>query len=157
MRKEPIPAAQKILLGIMGERIVASVLRKSGHDVEESLNVFDSEKDMTVDGKPVEVKTQVPFILEDSFAVPQNQIKKMMSCDKVYFVSVPLKDAERDPLMGGVFELNTQNEPKAHRRTLHNGKTVICFPRQQTAMKMIHQITDEGVLEQLRKLSTSYL
>ena len=67
-KKQP-PAVQKILLGMIGERIVASILRGNGHLVEESLNVFDTEKDMLVDGNPVEVKTQVPYVIEDSFAV----------------------------------------------------------------------------------------
>jgi hypothetical protein len=153
--KKQVPEAQKILLGIMGERIVASILRKAGHIVEESLNVFDSEKDMLVDEKPVEVKTQVPFIIEDSFAVPPHQIKKMMNCDRVYFVCVPVN--KPDDLAGGVFEMNPKDDVKAHRRTLHNGETVVCFPRRQMAMKMIHQISDPGILKQLRTLSTSYL
>lgn len=155
-RKEPIPAAQKILLGIMGERIVAHTLRKQGHIVEESLNVFDSEKDMLVDNNPVEVKTQVPYMIEDSFAVFPNQLKKLKNCHRTYFVSVPLK--AEDSLAGGIFEIDLKSEDvKAHRVQRHDGVCVICFPRRQKEMKMIHQITDEGILEQLKKLSTSYL
>lgn len=154
--RKQIPAAQKILLGIMGERIVASILRKRGHLVEESLNVFDDEKDMLVDGKRVEVKTQVPYMIEDSFAVLPYQLKKLKGCDLVYFISVPLK--AQDPLAGAIFEIDlNSDDAKAHRVERHDGQTVICFPRRQKEMKLIDQITDEGVLEQLRKLSTSYL
>jgi hypothetical protein len=155
-RKQQTPVAQKILLGIMGERIVAHILRKNGHSVEESLNVFDAEKDMLVNDKPVEVKTQVPFLMEDSFAVPPFQVKKMTNCDKIFFVSVPLKE-QPDDLAGGVFMLDPKSDFKAHRRSLINKEVVICFPRRQPAMKMIYQITDQGVLDQLRLLSTSYL
>jgi hypothetical protein len=155
-RKEPIPATQKILLGIMGERIVAHTLRQQGHVVEESLNVFDTEKDMLVDNNPVEVKTQVPYMIEDSFAVFPNQLKKLKNCHRAYFVSVPLK--AEDPLAGGIFEIDLKSEDvKAHRVQRHDGVSVICFPRRQKEMKMIYQITDEGILEQLKKLSTSYL
>ena len=47
-RKEQEDGERKILLGLIGERIVAHYLRNMGHVVEESLNVFDMEKDMMV-------------------------------------------------------------------------------------------------------------
>lgn len=156
-RYKQTPAAErKLLLGMIGERIVAHYLRKSGHDVEESLNVYDSEKDMLVNGKPVEVKTQVPIMVEDSFAVGIKQKAKIYSCHRVYFLSVPLKG--NDELAGCIFEMDPRDPLlKAHRWSTISGREAICFPRRQTAMKMIHQITDEGILEQLRTLSTSYL
>ena len=154
-KKNP-PSSQKILLGVMGERIVASILRKEGRIVEESLNVFDEEKDMLVDGKKVEVKTQVPYMMEDSFAVPLKQVYKIMKCHKVYFVSVPMQKTP-DDLEGCVFEFDPSNNPKAHRVERHDGEKVTCFPRRQDAMRIIHRITDEGILSQLRYLSTSYL
>lgn len=153
-KKQP-PAVQKILLGMIGERIVASILRKNGHLVEESLNVFDTEKDMLVDGNPVEVKTQVPYVIEDSFAVFPSQLPKLKSCHRVYYVSVPTRIA--DDLAGCIFELDMHGDVKAHRTRRHDGTEVVCFPRRQNAMKLIGRITDEAILKQLRYLSTSYL
>ena len=125
-RKEQEDGERKILLGLIGERIVAHYLRNMGHVVEESLNVFDTEKDMMVDGKPVEVKTQVP--------------------------------KRTDDLAGGIFEMDPSAEDlKAHRWQRIDGKKMICFPRRQPAMKFVAQITDQGILDQLRKLSLSYL
>lgn len=149
------PSERKILIGMIGERIVAHYLRKAGHDVEESLNVFDSEKDMLVDGYPVEVKTQIPVVIEDSFAIAPNQKTKLMNCHRVYFVSIPTKRG--DDLAGGIFELNPKNEFKAHKWTRSDGNTMICIPRRQPAMKLVATVTDEGVLNQLKKLTTSYL
>lgn len=150
-----IPASQKILLGMIGERIVAQFLRSQGREVLESLNVFDSEKDMMVDGKPCEVKTQVPFMIEDSFALPVNQLKKVMGVHRLYFVCVPLN--RPDDLAGGIFEIDLNSEHKSHRRTVGGVKEVVCFPRRQPAMKKIAQINDPAILKQLRTLSTSYL
>jgi hypothetical protein len=39
---------KKVLLGMLGEKIVAKHFRDNGHHVEESLNVFDSDKDIFV-------------------------------------------------------------------------------------------------------------
>lgn len=153
--KQTIPE-RKILLGMIGERIVAHQLRKSGHEVEESLNVYDSEKDMLVDGLPCEVKTQVPIMIEDSFGISPKQKAKIFSCHRVYFISVPLKAG--DDLAGCVFEMDPRDPNlKAHRWSANDGREMICFPRRQTALKMICQIEDQDILEQLRKLSTSYL
>jgi len=155
-RKEQTDDIKKIRLGLIGERIVAKFLRDQGHVVDESFDPFDTEKDMLMDGKPIEVKTQVPYMIEDSFAIFPTQLKKLKDCYRAYFVSVPLK--AEDPLAGGIFEIDLKSDDvKAHRVQRHDGASIICFPRRQSAMKMIHQITDPGILEQLKKLSTSYL
>ena len=69
-----------VMLGMMGERIVAKILRDRGQQVEESLDPFDAEKDMFVDGERVEVKTQVPILTENSFAVSVRQRTKLYNC-----------------------------------------------------------------------------
>ena len=155
--KEQTIDVRKVLLGMIGERIVASFLRKQGHEVEESLNVFDIEKDMLVDNKKVEVKTQVPIIMEDSFGVTPRQKLKIMSSHRVYFISVPLPKNE-DDLEGCIFEMDPEDSSlKAHRWRSINGREMLCFPRRQPAMKLVHRITDEKVLKQLKELSTSYM
>jgi hypothetical protein len=159
LRKKERPEARKILLGITGERIVASILRKLGHVIEESLDPYDMEKDLLMDGiHRVEVKTQVPFLTEDSFAVGVNQVSKIMESFRVYFVSVPPNTEQNfDEYAGCVFELDTTGEFKAHRRNLQNGRSILCIPRKQAAMRIIHKIEDEKLLETLKELSTSYL
>jgi len=142
---------------MIGERIVASYLRKCGHEVEESLNVFDTEKDMLVDGNKVEVKTQVPIVVEDSFGITPNQKAKVMGSHRVYFLSVPLHKTE-DDLEGTIFEMDPLDPSlKAHKWLTHKGREMICFPRRQAAMKQVYRISDERILKQLKMLSTSYL
>ena len=144
------------MLGMIGERIVATQLRRQGFLVEESLNVFDSEKDMLVNDMPCEVKTQVPIMIEDSFGISPNQRNKILNAHRVYWISVPLK--AEDELAGCVFEMDPSDvNLKAHRWHTNDGREMICFPRRQSAMKQIFKIQDEDVLNQLRTLSTSYL
>jgi hypothetical protein len=143
------------LLGMLGEKIVAKHLRDCGHSVNESLYMFDSDMDMTVDGKPVEIKTQVPFLMYDSFTVGINQMNKIQNSHKVYWVSVPPGNAS-DILSGAVFEM----DPKVATSFLHrlnNGREIMCFRRNQEGMKIVYQIKDQKLISHLKELSTSYL
>jgi len=96
---------KRVLLGMLGEKIVAKHFRDSGHQVEESLNVFDSDKDMIIDGNNVEVKTNAPLIYYDSFSFANGQYNKIMNSHRVYWVSVPLQTQE-DQFAGCIFEMD---------------------------------------------------
>ena len=147
---------KKVLLGLLGERIVAKVLRDSGYSVEESLNVFDTTKDMLVNGKKVEVKCQVPYLIHDAFAVSPNQLKKLLSCRYVFWVSVPPKKIN-DPNSGWVYAMDTAVNVKYQTARNRNGREVVYFPRTQEAMKVIYKIKDTSLLNHLTELSSSYL
>jgi hypothetical protein len=146
-----------ILLGILGEKIVANFLRKKGYSVEESLDIFDSSKDMQVNDSKVEVKTQTPLIVYDSFAINENQLNKILGCKYVFWVTVPLSKFS-DEYAGCVFCMDV-NDPtlKYDAMTLKSGRRIIKFPRKQSAMKNVYRITDVNVLKQMKNLSTSYL
>lgn len=146
---------KKILLGTLGEKIVAKLLRDRGLTVNESLYMFDSSKDMEVDGENVEVKTQMPFLILDSFAVSINQMNKIQNSSRVYWVSVPPTKVH-DVMGGFIFEM----DPKVASGFLYrlkNGREVMCFKRNQDGMKIVHQIKDQKLLNHLTELSTSYL
>jgi hypothetical protein len=146
---------KKLLLGALGERIVAKYLRDKGHNVNESLYMFDSDKDLEVDGEHVEIKTQVPFLVYDSFAVSLNQMNKIQKSSKVYWVSLPPTKVN-DILAGFIFEM----DPKIATSFLHrlkNGREIMCFKRNQDGMKVVYQIKDKKLLNHLQELSTSYL
>lgn len=146
---------KKTLLGILGEKIVAKHLRDRGHSVNESLYMFDSAKDLEVNGEMVEVKTQVPFLIYDSFAVSINQMNKIQNSHRVYWVSVP--PTKVNDIMGGfVFEM----DPKVATGFMHrlkSGREIMCFKRNQEGMKAVYQIKDQKLLQHLQELSTSYL
>lgn len=146
---------KRVLLGMLGEKIVAKHFRDSGHQVEESLNVFDSDKDMVIDGYNVEVKTNAPLIYYDSFSFKKGQYNKIMNAHRVYWVSVPLQ-TQNDQFAGCVFEMDPK-VAKLHTITFSSGQTAIGLRRQQDGMKIIHRIEDPNILKQLKELSSSYL
>lgn len=146
---------KKVLLGMLGEKIIAKHFRDNGSSVEESLNIFDSEKDMIIDGYNVEVKTNAPLIYYDSFSIPKNQYNKIMNSHRVYWLSVPLQTKE-DQFAGCIFEMDPK-VAKTHTITFGSGGTAIGLKRQQAGMKVIHRIEDQALLKHLRDLSTSYM
>ena len=146
---------KRVLLGMLGEKIVAKHFRDSGHQVEESLNVFDSDKDMIIDGYNIEVKTNAPLIYYDSFSFPKSQHDKIMNSHRVYWVSVPLQTQE-DQFAGCIFEMDPK-VAKLHTIKFNSGTTSIGIRRQQDGMKVIHKIEDPTILKQLKELSSSYL
>ena len=146
---------KRVLLGMLGEKIVAKHFRDSGHQVEESLNVFDSDKDMIIDGNNVEVKTNAPLIYYDSFSFPKSQYNKIMNSYRVYWVSVPLQTQD-DQFAGCIFEMDPK-VAKLHTIKFNSGATVIGLRRQQEGMRVIHKIEDPTLLKQLKELSSSYL
>jgi hypothetical protein len=147
---------RKILLGLLGEKIVAKLLRDQGHTVEESLNVFDSAKDLLVNGKHVEVKTQVPLLFKDAFTVGTNQLSKIRSSYVVYWVSVP-PTKTRDDCAGYVYQLNPRANMQFSLWTNREGRESVIIPRKQAAMKVVHVIEDPTLLAHLKELSSSYL
>jgi len=147
---------RKILLGLLGEKIVAKLLRDRGHIVEESLNVFDGAKDLLVNGKHVEVKTQVPLLFKDAFAVSTNQLSKIRSSYVVYWVSVP-PTKTNDDYAGYVYQLNPRADMQFSFWTNREGRESVIIPRKQAAMKVVHVINDPTLLAHLKELSTSYL
>jgi hypothetical protein len=146
---------KKVLLGMLGEKIVAKHFRNNGHIVEESLDVFDSNKDMVVDGNSVEVKTNAPLIYYDSFSFPKSQYDKITNSHRVYWVSVPLQTKE-DKFAGCIFEMDPK-VAKLHKITFNSGQTIIGIKRQQEGMKVIYRIEDPILLNHLKELSSSYL
>ena len=51
-------------LGLLGEKIMTNYFNSQGMMVEHSIDKFDREKDMLVNGKKVEIKTEQPLVLE---------------------------------------------------------------------------------------------
>ena len=80
---------QKKVLGDIGEKIVGNYMSRIGRTVEMSTDPFDSEKDMKVNGVSLEVKTQVPFCLENSFTIRKNQLNKCLNVDYFVIVQAP--------------------------------------------------------------------
>lgn len=79
-------------LGSIGEGLVAEYFRSKNYTVTLSEDKFDSVKDMTIDGKTVEVKTLVPIYKFNAFCLPVSQWRKCEEVDRLIFVKVPDKN-----------------------------------------------------------------
>lgn len=77
------------MLGAIGEGIVRRFFESQGCKVTMSEDKYDSEKDMIVDGKTVEVKTLLPIYKYNSFCLPVQQSRKCESVDRLIFIEVP--------------------------------------------------------------------
>lgn len=139
-------------LGRAGEVIFGNYMSRQGKIVEYSINQYDNMKDMKIDGKTYEIKTQVPFVTENAFAVKENQLKKLKAADYTVFVSVPNK--ERNHWSAGkVYMIESSKvEEVIRRRKTKDGRQMILLPiREMTELFTI----DEANAKILQKYSVS--
>jgi len=138
-------------LGRAGETIIFNYFVKNGKKVEVSVNQFDSQKDMVVEGKNIEVKTQVPFVTKDCFSFKRTQLKKCVSADEVYFISVPTKKNHFSE--GKVYKISGCDIEYKEYKT-RDGRDMILIPIKQENMKMVFEVSEEEK-ELLVKYSSS--
>jgi hypothetical protein len=140
-------------LGLAGEKIVINMLSGEGCRIESSINKYDSEKDLMVDGQyKVEVKTQVPFIMKNSFTFKPNQLRKCRSVDVLYFVSVPAP-RHTDKWAGWIFRVEPKNFVTTTYRT-KDGREMLLINREQPALFPVKKMSDEEARE-LQKYTVS--
>lgn len=82
---------KKMKTGDLGEKLVAKYYRNIGSSVEESLDLFDYEKDMMINNQSCEVKTQQRWHLQRAFTIKPNQVKKCEDVDLLVIVETPSK------------------------------------------------------------------
>lgn len=140
------------ILGRMGEKYVSNVLIKEGVQIEHSLNHFDSKKDLIGDGKTIEVKTQVPFIIENAFSIKSNQLYKCRNVDVLYFITLP---APRHKFIheGWLFRVDPKSFITKERKT-KDGRVMILISINQPAVVPIHEV-DRSVLSEMVKYTVS--
>ena len=137
-------------LGKIGEKIVANYMNRQGCIVEQSLDPFDSQKDMKIDGKSLEVKTQVPFVTKNCFTLEKNQLKKCQNVDYLVFVQAPCEYWNEAALY--------QVDPKAfkfRKHTMKDKEERYIIPINQPAVNKLCPI--EGhYKKELRRYATNY-
>lgn len=147
-------------LGSEGEELVANWFRSRGLTVERSTDTFDGEKDLTINGKSVEVKTQTiyrrfPYLQDFSpaFTVPiledtkisRNQLNKCLNVDHLIFVSRSSMD---DP---NVRIFRAPELGKRHftiSRNSRDGRYVAGFMLEH--MKQMTIFSDDDIVEKFR-------
>ena len=143
------------ILGRMGEKIVANYLRKHGRPVEEAIDHFDREKDMVVDGKFVEVKTEQAFVYKDAFSFRENQLNKCSRVDELYFVSVPPLIKPDYKWGGWIFKTDPSAFTVSKYRT-KQGVDMLLIAIEQPALTPWVKMTDEEIAELSKYAQSSY-
>jgi hypothetical protein len=140
-------------LGLAGEKIVINMLSEEGCKIKTSVDKYDSEKDLLVDGQyKVEVKTQVPFVMQNAFTFKPNQLRKCRSVDVLYFVSVP-PPRHQDKWAGWIFRVEPQKFTTRNYKT-KDGREMVLIDREQPALTPIKKMSDEEIKE-LQKYTVS--
>lgn len=120
-----------------------------------STDPFDAEKDMLVDGKKVEVKTQSKMIKYDSFALSPNQLPKLQGVDATYFVAInPASEWDglwSYPEAGNIYRCAPNFEYFTWYTNRYQAR--IAIPLKQEAMVIVHKMED-SVLEYMSKFAT---
>jgi len=139
-------------LGLMGEKVVINYLNSIGRFVEQSIDKYDSTKDLLCGDKKVEVKTQVPFIMAKALTFRPNQLAKCRSVDELYFVTVPAPNNVYE-WSGWIFKV----DPKAFKHRTYRtkyGREMLLLDIEQEAVVPVQKIKDEYI-SQLRKYTVS--
>lgn len=129
------------MLGRAGETIIANYYRLHGQIVEASVDQYDSEKDMLIDGLRCEVKTQVPWITKNSFTFKPNQLRKCLSADRVIFISVP--NSTKPHWSDGKVFLIKSSELKYTKSKTKDGREMILIPIGQPGMDKVFTISEK--------------
>ena len=140
---------KKTLLGGVGEKIVANYMSKQGIIVEQSVDPYDSQKDMKINGKPLEVKTQVPFVYMKCFTLKKNQLNKCLNAEYFVFVQAPCKHWDE----AAIYQV--ENGFKYGIDTMKNGDERYTIPINQPAVNKVMQIEGNDK-EILRRYATPF-
>ena len=135
-------------LGIAGEKLVSNFFRGLGHTVEESLSTYDRVKDMTVNGKTCEVKTQQPFHVEDAFTMKENQLTKCKNVDRLIFVEAP------EPKVNVIYIWEAPKEYRKFRtRVTRDGRNMYLLDKGN--MILLTSINDKVLVNEMKGFSNS--
>lgn len=155
--KTPLTREQKIeILGKMGEKYVGNYLAETRRVIH-SLDNFDSEKDMTADGKTVEVKVGTPFIVEKSISFKRSQLPKCREVDEFYYVTIPAPKYKYR-WSGWLFRIENTFKCRIRKVTRSNGwiDEMALIPIEQEAVIPIHKVPDSVIAEMMKYTTSNY-
>lgn len=141
-------------LGLMGEKVVINYLSSLGYIIEQSIDKYDSEKDLLSNNKKIEVKTQVPFIKEKALTFKPNQLRKCQNVEELYFVTVP-SSTYSYKWSGWIFKVDPKSFKHRTYRT-RDGRDMILVNIEQEAVTPVHKIKDEYVKELIKYSVSGY-
>ena len=138
-------------LGAIGENLYRNIKTAMGHNIQGSLDPYDSDMDMTCDGMTVEVKTQQRFHTMNRFTIKDTQLRKCSKVDILVVIETPHKlsgDIAR------VFEYPIKTRMFSRQTQLIGG--VWKYTLRPDDGNIIAEIGDLETLNLLRRYSNSY-
>lgn len=142
-------------LGLLGEKIMTNYFNSQGMLVEHAIDKFDREKDMTVNGKKVEIKTEQPYVMKDSLTIRETQLKKCKSVDELYFVTVPPSFRPTYEWSACIFKVDPENF-KYFKYTPKDGRKMIAIPINQESVEFIKKLSDVERNELIKYRTSAY-
>jgi len=140
---------KKMKTGDLGEKLVARYYRTLGNVVEESLDLFDYEKDMMIDLNRCEVKTQQRWHRENAFTIKPNQLKKCQEVDLLVIVETPSKYNN----MSVVLYDFPKDKRTFYKKQTSDGRVMYCI---KTSLgKVLTTYTTPGIISQFTRYSNS--
>jgi hypothetical protein len=141
---------KKTRLGKMGEICVGNWASTQGKVVIHSIDPYDSQKDLVINGITVEVKTQTPYINEMAFSIRPNQLRKCREVDELYFVALPSPQA-RFAYDGQCWIYKVDPKTFTHREIYtRGGMKMILIDIKQTAVTPVTEIDPSDVALMMR-------
>jgi hypothetical protein len=145
-------------LGDLGEYIIKQLAEEYGFDVILSKDPYDDEKDMFINGKTCEVKTQQFFHTQnESPAVEKSQFNKVKNADYLIFIETPeagtncneLKVWQAPPKEERKFgpEIDIKNSDGTIKRTM-----IVCDRKQLNLMGIIDE---PSIVKRAKELCSS--
>jgi len=140
---------KKVQSGALGEKLVAKYYRDQGFQVDESLDLYDRKKDMSIGELTCEVKTQQMFHVERAFSVNANQIAKCNAVDLLIFVETP---SSNNGNKVNIWKYLPENRITRIRKT-KDGRTMHLYD--VSSCELLTCITDEYIINQFKEYSNS--
>ncbi len=142
------------ILGKTGEKIVSNYFQRQRMIVEHSIDNFDREKDLIVEGKNVEVKTMQPYVYKNAFSFRKNQLKKCKSVDRFVIVSVPPLINVKYKYGGKIFEVTSNFSYFEY--TTKFGMEMFGINIEQAAVTELYTLSTPENIELLKYATSAY-
>ena len=142
-------------LGDIGEKIAIAHYSALGHKVVPSFNPYDSQKDLLVNGKRYEVKTQQPHVKLKSLTFKPNQLPKCGNTEtQLVFVTAESSFSPTYKWNNCFFEVDSNFEYFPYKT--NDDVDMIAIPIDQPAVRFIKKLDKDAAYELKKQAQSNY-
>ncbi len=140
-------------LGDIGEKIVSNYYSSKGCVIEISINPYDNQKDLKVDGQWVEVKTQQPHVKLGALTFQPSQLRKCRNPNtRLTFVTSEASFSPTYKWNNCFFEVDS--DFKYFEYTTKEDVKMIGIPIEQPSVKFIKKV-EKPEADEMKKFAQS--